>query len=256
MILFPAIDLRDGACVRLEQGDFSRATVFSRAPSEQARAWQQAGFRWLHVVDLDGAVAGKPVNDDAVRGIVSAVSIPVQLGGGIRSLADVARWLDAGVARVILGSMAAREPAVVREACRLHPGRIVLGIDARAGRVAVAGWGEAADLDATDLALRFEEAGAAAIVYTDIARDGMLGGLDVAGTVALAGRVRIPVIASGGVGSLDHLRALRSATQDAGVTIEGVVVGRALYDGRLDPAGALALLDGRDERQVSHGTQR
>ncbi len=243
MIVFPAIDLRGGACVRLEQGDFSRATTFALSPEAQARAWQDAGFRWLHVVDLDGAVAGRPVNRAAVRAILAAVRIPVQLGGGIRRLDDIAAWLDAGVSRVILGSLAAKRPDLVREACRLHPGRIVLGIDARDGRVATEGWAETGELTATDLAGRFADAGAAAIVYTDIGRDGMLGGADVAGTEALAAAVRIPVIASGGVGGLDDLRALRSASMRVSERIEGVVVGRALYDGRLDPAAAISLME-------------
>ncbi len=241
MILFPAIDLKDGACVRLRRGEMAEATVFNDDPADQARAFAGAGFDWLHLVDLNGAFAGAPVNAAAVDAVLAAVDLPVQLGGGIRNAATVARWLDAGVRRVILGTVALRDPALVKEACRRHPGRVVVGIDARDGRVAVEGWGETSDITARDLALRFEDAGVAAIVFTDIARDGILAGINVEATAALAGALTTPVIASGGLASLADLRALM-AVADAG--IEGVVAGRALYDGRLDPRAALAVLRG------------
>ena len=241
MILFPAIDLKDGACVRLRRGEMAKATVFNDDPADQARAFAAAGFDWLHLVDLNGAFAGAPVNAAAVDAVLAAVDLPVQLGGGIRNAATVARWLDAGVRRVILGTVALRDPALVKEACRRHPGRVVVGIDARDGRVAVEGWGETSDITARDLALRFEDAGVAAIVFTDIARDGILAGINVEATAALAGALTTPVIASGGLASLADLRALM-AVADAG--IEGVVAGRALYDGRLDPRAALAVLRG------------
>ena len=240
LTLYPAIDLKDGQCVRLRRGAMDAATVYADDPAAQARAWQDAGFAWLHVVDLNGAFAGHPVNAGAVRAILAAVRIPVQLGGGIRGMAGIESWLAAGVSRVILGSAAAKNPALVHDACRAFPGRIAVGIDARDGRVATEGWAETSTLTAHDLALRFENAGAAAIIYTDISRDGMLSGLNVAQTVALARRLTTPVIASGGVGGLEHLAALRDAA--AGTPIEGVVVGRALYDGRIDPAAALTLL--------------
>lgn len=239
--LYPAIDLKDGACVRLRRGDMAQATVFSDDPAAQARAWAAAGFAWLHVVDLNGAFAGRSVNGDAVRAILGATTLPVQLGGGLRDMAAIEHWLAAGVRRVILGSAAARDPALVRAACRAHPGRVVIGIDARDGMVATQGWAETAALPATDLAARLADAGAAAIIFTDIGRDGMLGGLNVAATLRIAAAAAsVPVIASGGVGGLDDLAALRA--QDPGGRIEGVVVGRALYDGRLDPAAAMALL--------------
>ena len=219
-----------------------QATVYSADPAAQARAWQDAGFGWLHVVDLNGAFAGRPVNEAAVRAILGAVTLPVQLGGGIRDLPRIAAWLDAGVRRVILGSAAAKNPPLVIEACRSFPGRIAVGIDARDGFVATEGWAEHSTIPAVDLALRFEDAGVAAIIYTDIGRDGMLAGLNLEQTVALAQRVTTPVIASGGVGGLRDLEALRSAAE--GTRIEGVIVGRALYDGRVQPAEALALLAG------------
>ncbi|GAC1344786.1 MAG: 1-(5-phosphoribosyl)-5-[(5-phosphoribosylamino) methylideneamino]imidazole-4-carboxamide isomerase [Acetobacteraceae bacterium] len=239
MILYPAIDLKDGACVRLRRGAMEEATVYSSDPGAQARAWQDAGCAWLHVVDLNGAFAGRAVNGAAVDAILAAARVPVQLGGGIRDMAGVARWLDAGVRRVILGSAAVKTPALVHEACRAFPGRVAIGIDARDGIVATEGWAESSGVAALDLALRFEDAGAAAIIYTDIGRDGMLSGLNVEATLALADRLRTPVIASGGAGSLADLRALRDA---AAGRLEGVIVGRALYDGRIDPAEALALL--------------
>ncbi|MDR3537933.1 MAG: 1-(5-phosphoribosyl)-5-[(5-phosphoribosylamino)methylideneamino]imidazole-4-carboxamide isomerase [Acetobacteraceae bacterium] len=239
LTLYPAIDLKDGQCVRLRRGAMDDATVYSSDPAGQARAWQQAGFAWLHVVDLNGAFAGRPVNADAVTAILGAIDLPVQLGGGIRDMAGIAAWLDAGVHRVILGSAAAKNPPLVLEACRAFPGRIAVGIDARDGFVATEGWAETSTLPATDLGLRFEDAGVSAIIYTDIGRDGMLAGLNLEQTVALADRLTTPVIASGGVGSLADLAALRDAA--AGTRIEGAIVGRALYDGRVNPADALAL---------------
>jgi phosphoribosylformimino-5-aminoimidazole carboxamide ribotide isomerase len=224
--------------VRLRRGEMTEATVYSDDPAAQARAWQDAGFRWLHVVDLNGAFAGRPMNAEAVAAILKSVTIPVQLGGGIRDLAAIEHWLGAGVTRAILGSAAARDPDLVRAACRAHPGRIAVGIDARGGRVAVDGWAETSELTTVELALRFEDAGAAALIYTDIGRDGMLSGVDVEGTVALAARVSTPVIASGGVAGLADLTALRDAPSDR---IEGVIIGRALYDGRIKPGDALAL---------------
>lgn len=239
---YPAIDLKDGTCVRLRRGEMDDATVYSDDPGAQARAWQQAGFAWLHVVDLNGAFAGKPVNAAAVSAILAHVTIPVQLGGGIRDLSGIAAWLEAGISRVILGSAAAKNPALVIEACRNFPGRIAVGIDARDGFVATEGWAETSTLPATELARHFEGAGVSAIIYTDIARDGMLGGLNIEQTVALAQGISTPVIASGGVGSLADLAALREAAGAARGVIEGVIIGRALYDGRVDPAEALALL--------------
>ena len=241
LILYPAIDLKDGACVRLRRGEMGSATVYSDDPAAQARAWHAAGFAWLHVVDLDGAFAGRSRNEAAVRAILAAAAVPVQLGGGLRDMAAIARWLEAGVSRVILGSAAVKDPALMREACRAFPGRIVVGIDARGGKVATEGWSETSELEADELAHRVEQAGAAAIVFTEIERDGMLGGLDVEQTVRLAQGLGLPVIASGGVGGIGHLRALRAAARDC-PGIEGVIVGRALYDGRIDPAEALAVL--------------
>ncbi len=238
MILYPAIDLKDGQCVRLLRGEMSRATVFSDDPAGQARRFVASGCRFLHVVDLDGAFAGKPMNRAAVEAIVAEAGVPVQLGGGIRDRATIEGWLAAGVARVILGTLALRDPALVKSACRNHPGRIVIGIDARAGRVAVEGWAKASERDALDLALEFEDAGAAAIVYTDIERDGALAGVNVEATAALARRLTTGVIASGGVAGLDDLGRLKAHEADG---IAGVICGRALYDGRLDLAAALAV---------------
>jgi phosphoribosylformimino-5-aminoimidazole carboxamide ribotide isomerase len=240
LTLYPAIDLKDGQCVRLRRGDMDQATVYGDDPGAQARIWQDAGFVWLHVVDLNGAFAGKPVNAAAVRSILGQVTIPVQLGGGIRDLAGIAAWLDAGVHRVILGSAAAKNPALVIEACQSFPGRIAVGIDARDGFVATEGWAETSSMPAVELGLRFEDAGVSAIIYTDIGRDGMLGGLNLDQTVALAQRLTTPVVASGGVGDLADLGSLKDAAK--GTRIEGVIVGRALYDGRVDPGAALALL--------------
>jgi phosphoribosylformimino-5-aminoimidazole carboxamide ribotide isomerase len=241
MILFPAIDLKQGKCVRLWKGRMDKATVFNESPADQARAFAGQGCEWLHLVDLDGAFAGRPVNAAAVEAILAAVGVPVQLGGGIRDLATVALWLEKGVARVILGTVALRDPALVKEAARAFPGRIVVGVDAAHGRVAVEGWADVSETSAADLARRFEDCGVAAIVYTDIERDGTLTGLNVAATAELARAIRIPVIASGGVSSIEDLKALKKV-EDTG--IEGVIAGRALYDGRLDLAEALAVLRG------------
>ena len=240
LTLYPAIDLKDGACVRLKRGAMDQATVYGTDPAAQARAWQDAGFAWLHVVDLNGAFAGRPVNAAAVHAILGAVTIPVQLGGGIRDLAGIEAWLAGGVRRVILGSAAVKTPSLVTEACRAFPGRIAVGIDAREGMVATEGWADTSTIRATDLARRAEDAGAAAIIYTDIGRDGMLTGINLEQTVALARLVTTPVIASGGLGGIADLAALRDAA--AGTAIAGVIAGRALYDGRLDPGAALALL--------------
>ncbi|HTN11175.1 MAG TPA: 1-(5-phosphoribosyl)-5-[(5-phosphoribosylamino)methylideneamino]imidazole-4-carboxamide isomerase [Acetobacteraceae bacterium] len=241
LTLYPAIDLKDGACVRLRRGAMDDATVYSDDPGAQARAWQQAGCGWLHVVDLNGAFAGKSVNGAAVAAILAAATVPVQLGGGIRDMAGIARWLEAGVSRVILGSAAAKHPALVLQACRAWPGRIAVGIDARGGMVATEGWAETSTLTAGELARRFEDAGVAAIIYTDIGRDGMLGGLNLEETLALANSISTPVIASGGVGRLADLAALKRAVGGSRA-VEGVIVGRALYDGRVGLAEALALL--------------
>ena len=244
LTLYPAIDLKDGACVRLRRGAMDDATVYSDDPAAQACAWQDAGCSWLHVIDLNGAFAGRAVNDQAVRAILAAVRVPVQLGGGIRDMAAIARWLEAGVRRVVLGSAAVKNPDLVREACRTFPGRIAVGIDARDGFVAVEGWAQTSSVGAADLARAIEDAGAAAIIFTDIGRDGMLAGLNVDATAELARQIRTPLIASGGVAGLDDLRALAAAAGTVGPgRIEGVVVGRALYDGRLDLRAALTALE-------------
>jgi phosphoribosylformimino-5-aminoimidazole carboxamide ribotide isomerase len=240
VILYPAIDLKDGACVRLVQGEMDAATRFNDDPAAQAASFAAAGCRWLHVVDLNGAFAGRPVNGAAVAAIIKAAKVPVQLGGGIRDLATIDSWLSAGIARVILGTVAVKNPELVREACRLYPGRVAVGIDARQGRVAVEGWAETSDLSGLDLARRFEDAGVAAVIYTDIERDGLLKGVNVAATAALAQAIAIPVIASGGIGSLADLLAVKAAAQSG---IEGVICGRALYDGRVDLAAAVKALE-------------
>lgn len=236
--LYPAIDLKNGECVRLQQGDMARVTVFNSDPAAQAKQWQDAGFRYLHLVDLDGAFAGKPANVAAVKAIRAAITLPIQLGGGIRDEATIESWLDAGISRVILGTIAVRNPDLVKAAAKRWPGRVVVGIDARAGRVAVEGWAEASDLDAIDLARKFVDAGVAAIVYTDIDRDGLLKGVNVAATAALARAVPIPVIASGGLAGIEDIVALRHEAAN-GAAIDGAILGRALYDGRIDPAAAL-----------------
>ena len=239
MILFPAIDLKDGQCVRLRQGEMAEATVFNTDPAAQARAFEEAGFEWLHVVDLNGAFAGKPVNTSAIEAIFAAVHIPVQLGGGIRDLDTVIAWLGKGIDRVILGTAAVRNPNLVREAARDFPGCIAVGIDARDGKVAIEGWAETSEMTAIDLARRFEDAGVAAIIHTDIARDGALQGLNLEATAELARAVAIPVIASGGLAGLEDVRRLLEPRY---AMLEGAIAGRALYDGRLDPREALALI--------------
>ncbi len=240
MIVFPAIDLKEGSCVRLVRGDMAQATVFNTDPAAQAREFESSGCRWLHLVDLDGAFAGKPMNRVSVEAIIAAIAIPVQLGGGIRDIATIAGWLDRGVRRVILGTAALVDPALVIESCRRFPGRIVVGIDARAGMVAVEGWAKTSTITALDLALRFEDAGAAAIVFTDIDRDGVLGGANIEKTVDLARRLKTPVIASGGVASLDDLKILKSHESEG---IAGAILGRALYDGRVDLKAALKVAE-------------
>jgi phosphoribosylformimino-5-aminoimidazole carboxamide ribotide isomerase len=239
VILFPAIDLKDGKAVRLQQGDMARATVFSRDPAAQARAFAEQGFTYLHLVDLDGAFAGKPVNAAAVQRILAAVTIPVQLGGGIRDRATIDAWLDKGVARVIVGTAAVRDPALVKAAARAYPGRVAVGLDARDGKIAVEGWSKTLTLSALEVACRFEDVGVAAIVYTDVNRDGMLQGLNFEATIALAEQITVPVIASGGLASLADVRALLAPRAHK---LEGAIAGRALYDGRVDPAAALALV--------------
>lgn len=235
MIIFPAIDLKDGRCVRLRQGDMAQATIFNNDPAAQAREFEAAGFEWLHLVDLNGAFAGRSVNAAAIRDIIAAIKIPLQLGGGIRDRDAIEHWLSADVARVILGTAAVSNPDLVRDAARAHPGRIAVGIDARDGKVAVKGWAEEAAVSAPELARRFEGAGVAAIIFTDIARDGMMEGANVESTAALARSVSIPVIASGGVNGVRDIEHLR----DSGAAIAGVVVGRALYDGRISAKDAI-----------------
>lgn len=241
MILFPAIDLKDGACVRLEEGDMARATTFNLDPAAQAKSFEAAGFEWLHLVDLNGAFEGESVNGAAVEAILSAISLPVQLGGGIRTMAHVESWLAKGVTRVILGTAAVQDPAFVKEAARAFPGRVAVGLDAKDGKVAVNGWAEVSELTAAEVARRFEEAGIAAIIYTDIARDGLLKGLNFEATRALAEEVSIPVIASGGLASMADIQAL-AAPENA--CLAGAISGRALYDGRIDAKAALAILRG------------
>lgn len=248
MILFPAIDLKDGQCVRLKLGEMNQATVFNDDPAAQARSFEAQGFEWLHVVDLNGAFEGRPVNGAAVEAILRALTIPVQLGGGIRDLATIEMWLTKGLRRVILGTVAVRNPGLVREACRLFPGRIAVGIDARGGKVAVEGWAESSELTAIDLAARFEDAGVAAIIYTDIDRDGILKGLNLESTATLARSTAIPVIASGGLASIADIEAL---VRPEYAMLEGAISGRALYDGRLDAAEALAVIArSRNERRA------
>jgi phosphoribosylformimino-5-aminoimidazole carboxamide ribotide isomerase len=239
MILFPAIDLKGGECVRLKLGDMNQATVYNTDPAAQAKAFEDQGFEWLHVVDLDGAFAGESRNGAAVDAILGATKNPVQLGGGIRTLAHIETWLDKGLARVILGTIAVRDPEFVRDACRRFSGKIAVGIDAKGGKVAVEGWAEASDLGVVELAQKFEGAGVAAIIYTDIDRDGVLAGINWDSTIALAGAVSIPVIASGGLASMADIERL---TRPDAQKLEGAISGRALYDGRIDPAEALALL--------------
>ncbi|GBQ14817.1 1-(5-phosphoribosyl)-5-[(5-phosphoribosylamino)methylideneamino]imidazole-4-carboxamide isomerase [Swaminathania salitolerans] len=243
LTLYPAIDLKDGACVRLRRGEMDEATVYSEDPAGQAREFAQAGCSHLHVVDLNGAFAGRSANGAAVEAILGATDLPVQLGGGIRDLSAIEKWLEAGLARVILGSIAVKDPQLVKEAARAFPGRIVAGIDARQGRVATEGWAEISELNARDLALRMQDAGVAAIIFTEITRDGMLEGLDLEQTADLARRLHIPVIASGGVGTAEHLRAFRRVALEV-PGLEGVIVGRALYDGRISLSEALSIVEG------------
>ena len=242
MILFPAIDLKDGACVRLKLGEMDQATVFNDDPAAQAEIFERQGFQWLHIVDLNGAFAGKPINAAPVEAILARVKMPVQLGGGIRDMATIEAWLAKGIRRVILGTVAVRDPALVKAACARFPGRIAVGIDAKGGKVAVEGWAETSELTAIDLARRFEDAGVAAIIYTDIDRDGVLKGLNLPSTVELARSTSIPVIASGGLASIEDVKALLLPEN---AMLEGAITGRALYDGRIDPSAALALLAGR-----------
>ncbi len=239
MILYPAIDLKDGQCVRLVRGEMAQATVFNDNPAAQARTFRDQGFAWIHVVDLNGAFAGASVNAPAVEAVLAAVKLKVQLGGGIRTLAAVENWLAKGVARVVLGTVALKQPELVKEACRKFPGRIAVGVDAKGGKVAVQGWAEVSEVTTLELARRFEDSGVAAIIHTDIDRDGLMQGMNVAATANLARTIKTPVIASGGVTSMDDLRALKAANVPG---LQGVIAGRALYDGRIDPAQALALL--------------
>ena len=246
LILFPAIDLKDGQCVRLKLGEMAQATVFNDDPADQAAQFERQGFEYLHIVDLNGAFAGKPVNGHAVEAILKAVKMPVQLGGGIRDLATIEAWLAKGIRRVILGTIAVRDPALVRAACKKFPGRVAVGIDAKGGKVAVEGWAETSELTAIDLAKRFEDAGVSAIIYTDIDRDGVLTGLNLPSTAELARSTKIPVIASGGLASIADVRALLKPEYKL---LEGAITGRALYDGRIDPKEALALLSKPDDER-------
>jgi phosphoribosylformimino-5-aminoimidazole carboxamide ribotide isomerase len=248
MILFPAIDLKDGQCVRLRQGEMAEETVFNADPAAQARTFEDQGFEVLHIVDLNGAFAGKPINAAAVEAILEAVHIPVQLGGGIRDLDTIVAWLEKGVNRVILGTTAVRDPGFVREAARDFPGCITVGIDARDGKVAIEGWAETSVIEAIDLARKFEDAGVAAIIHTDIARDGVLEGLNLDAAASIARTVTIPVIASGGFAGMDDVKRLLEPRYRM---LEGAIAGRALYDGRLDPREALALIAANDKSQ--HG---
>jgi phosphoribosylformimino-5-aminoimidazole carboxamide ribotide isomerase len=239
VILFPAIDLKNGQCVRLEQGDMARATVFNLDPAAQAQSFAAQGFEYLHVVDLDGAFAGKPINAQAVEAMLKVIKMPVQLGGGIRDLATVEAWLSKGITRVIIGTAAVRDPAFVKEAAAKFPGRVAVGLDARDGKVAVEGWAETSTVTALEIAQRFEDAGVAAIIFTDIARDGLLKGLNLDATIALADSISIPVIASGGLASIEDIKAMLSPRAKK---LAGAIAGRALYDGRVDPAAALELI--------------
>jgi phosphoribosylformimino-5-aminoimidazole carboxamide ribotide isomerase len=246
VILFPAIDLKNGQCVRLEQGDMARATVFNLDPAAQARSFAAQGFEYLHVVDLDGAFAGQPMNATAVEAMLGTVTVPIQLGGGIRDLKTVEAWLDKGVARVIIGTAAVRDPDLVKSAAKTFPGRVAVGLDARDGKVAVQGWAETSEVTVLEIAQRFEDAGVAAIIFTDIARDGLLKGLNLDATLALADRISIPVIASGGLASIEDVKAMLTPRAHK---LAGAIAGRALYDGRLDPSAALALI--RDAREAA-----
>jgi phosphoribosylformimino-5-aminoimidazole carboxamide ribotide isomerase len=241
VILFPAIDLKDGQCVRLKRGAMEEATVFNTDPAAQARSFADQGFEWLHCVDLNGAFDGRSTNAEAIKSIRAAIALPIQLGGGIRDMAGIEGWLEAGISRVILGTAALKNPELVKDSARAYPGRIAVGIDARDGKVAVEGWAETSQLEVAELAKRFEDGGVAAIIFTDIARDGMLQGVNVEATAALAKQVKIPVIASGGVAGIGDIEALKAAAEP---NILGVIIGRALYDGRIDPKAALSLAKG------------
>jgi phosphoribosylformimino-5-aminoimidazole carboxamide ribotide isomerase len=245
LILFPAIDIKDGVCVRLEQGDMARATVFNRDPAAQAQTFVAEGFEYLHVVDLDAAFAGRPVNVRAVERILESIPLPVQLGGGLRDMGAISSWLEKGVDRAIIGTAAVRDPSLVREAARAFPGRIAVGLDARDGKVAVQGWAQTSELTALEIAQRFEDAGVAAIIYTDIARDGLLKGLNLDATIALADAVAIPVIASGGLASLDDIRLM---LEQRAARLAGAIAGRAIYDGRLNATEALRLIRAARDR--------
>jgi phosphoribosylformimino-5-aminoimidazole carboxamide ribotide isomerase len=245
LILFPAIDIKDGVCVRLEQGDMARATVFNRDPAAQAQTFVSEGFEYLHVVDLDAAFAGRPVNVRAVERILESIPLPVQLGGGLRDMGAISSWLEKGVDRAIIGTAAVRDPSLVREAARAFPGRIAVGLDARDGKVAVQGWAETSELTALEIAQRFEDAGVAAIIYTDISRDGLLKGLNLDATIALADAVAIPVIASGGLASLDDIRLM---LEPRAARLAGAIAGRALYDGRLNASEGLRLIRAARDR--------
>jgi phosphoribosylformimino-5-aminoimidazole carboxamide ribotide isomerase len=244
MILFPAIDLKEGQCVRLYKGDMSKATVFNDSPAAQALEFQEQGCEWLHLVDLDGAFAGKPANAEAVKAILAATNIPAQLGGGIRDIETIEMWLTSGIKRVILGTVALRDPELVKQAAKLFPEQVAVGIDARGGMVAVEGWAETSDMSAIELGLKFEDAGVCSIIYTDIDRDGTMEGLNVQGTIDLANALTIPVIASGGVATVDDLIRLKESAKGGKGTIEGAISGRALYDHTLDVAEAIAYLKG------------
>jgi phosphoribosylformimino-5-aminoimidazole carboxamide ribotide isomerase len=241
MILFPAIDLKDGRCVRLKKGEMDQATIFNDSPAEQAKLFEAAGFKWLHCVDLNGAFAGSSVNASAVKAIRAAITLPIQLGGGIRDLAGIESWLKAGITRVILGTAALTNPKLVKDAARAFPGQIVVGADAKGGMIATEGWADVSTIAAADLVRRFEDAGVAAVIFTDIDRDGLLGGVNVSATAALARAVSIPVIASGGVAGIEDIEELIGADEP---NIQGVVIGRALYDGRIDAKAALARANG------------
>ena len=244
MILFPAIDLKDGKCVRLYKGEMDQATVFNDNPSDQAQKFERAGCEWIHIVDLNGAFAGRPINEEPVDEILKSVTIPIQLGGGIRDIETIENWIKKGVSRIILGTIALRDPSFVIAAAKIFPGKIVVGIDARNGMVAVEGWAKTSDMSAAQLGKKFQDAGVTSIIYTDIDRDGTMNGLNIENTVALWDALSIPVIASGGVASLDDLKILKLAAKKTNGTIEGVISGRAIYDGRLNIRDGIAILNG------------
>ena len=244
MILFPAIDLKDGKCVRLYKGEMDQATVFNNNPSDQAQKFERAGCEWIHIVDLNGAFAGRPINEEPVDEILKSVTIPIQLGGGIRDIETIENWIKKGVNRIILGTIALRDPSFVIAAAKIFPGKIVVGIDARNGMVAVEGWAKTSDMSAAQLGKKFQDAGVTSIIYTDIDRDGTMNGLNIENTVALSDALSIPVIASGGVASIDDLKILKLAAKKTNGTIEGVISGRAIYDGRLNIRDGIAILNG------------